>query len=332
LGKRGVGKRIERIIASHLDNLLYGLSKEMQHGGAMATDGAGNGRQEAQAMLDAFASVGATQFDLTITMRNGTKESFRRGMKLADLIRTLPAILDSATRQQRNVIVRPHGLGVSIIQLDDLKADMLTRLAPAVFLILKTSPANFQAWIATSGAEDKDFARRLRKGTGADATASGATRVAGSLNFKDKYAPNFPRVAIEQAQPGRKTTEAELERLGLVAAPDAPAPPRFAPSRARASTFNRKWPDYARCLDGAPLNHDKTGPKRSSADWTWCIIAIDWGWSEAETAARLMEESTKAQENGEGYAARTVAKAAAAVASRTGATQRPDSLRTPKQG
>src|SRR5271169_6166396 len=128
---------------------------------------------------------------------------------------------------------------------------MRKRLAPPAFFTLQTSPANFQAWIAMSGAEDKDFARRLRKGTGADATASGATRVAGSLNFKDKYAPDFPRVAIEQAQPSRKTTAAELERLGLVAAPEAPAPPRFAPSRARASTVNRKWPDYARCLDGA---------------------------------------------------------------------------------
>src|SRR5271170_826840 len=128
---------------------------------------------------------------------------------------------------------------------------MLARLAPAVFLTQRTSQGNFQAWIAIAGAEDKDFARRLRKGTGADSTASGATRVAGSLNFKDKYAPDFPRVAIEQMHPGRRTTPAELERLGLVAAPDAPAPPRFAPSRARASTVNRKWPDYARCLDGA---------------------------------------------------------------------------------
>jgi len=173
-------------------------------------DGNGQRRQRTQGSTghDAFASVGATQFDLTITMRNGTKETYRRGMKLADLIRTLPAILDSATRQQRNVIVRPYGLGVSFIQLDDLRADMLTHLAPAVFLILKTSPGNFQAWVVIPGAEDKV----LFKGTKADATASGATRAAGSKNFKDKYAPDFPRVAIEQAPPGRKTTEAELEQ------------------------------------------------------------------------------------------------------------------------
>jgi hypothetical protein len=253
-------------------------------------------------------------------------------VKLADLTRALPAKLDDAIREQRNVIVRPHGEGVTFIQLDDLKGDMAARVAPAVFLILRTSPANFQAWVAIAGAEEKDFARRLRNGTGADATASGATRVAGSLNFKDKYAPNFPRVAIEQAQPGRKTTAAELERLGLVAAPEPPARQSLPPARPRARASNRKWPSYALCLDGAPLNHDKTGPKRSSADWAWCMIAIDWGWSVDETAARLMEESSKAQENGEGYAARTAQRAAVAVASRTRPTQRPNPLGTPEQG
>jgi hypothetical protein len=71
--------------------------------------------------------------------------------------------------------------------LDDLKARQLPRLAPAVYLTLETSAGNFQAWAALAEIADRDFARRLRKGTGADATASGATRVAGSLNFKDKY-------------------------------------------------------------------------------------------------------------------------------------------------
>ena len=117
--------------------------------------------------------------------------------------------------------MRPHGDGVTFIQLDDLKADQLSRVAPAVFLALQTSPGNFQAWVAMPAAEDKDFARRLRKGTGADPTASGATKVAGSLNFKDKYAPDFPRVAVSQANFGRLAPAADLERLGLVAAPEA---------------------------------------------------------------------------------------------------------------
>jgi len=162
----------------------------------MTEGGAQTGDSEAQTMLDAFASVGATQFDVTWTTRSGEKEWFRRGMSLADLIRTMPAMLDSAPGKQRNIIVRPHGSSVVFIQLDDLAPAMLTRLAPAVFLALQTSPGNFQAWLAMTGAENKELARRLRKGTGADATASGATRVAGSLNFKYKYAPNFPRVAM----------------------------------------------------------------------------------------------------------------------------------------
>ncbi len=140
----------------------------------------------ARSMLDAFASVGATRFDVTWTTRAGDKEWFRRGMGLGDLARALPAMLDSATGKQRNVIVRPHGSAVTFIQLDDLKGENLDRVAPAVFLTLETSPGNFQAWVALADVEDKDLARRLRKGTGADPTASGATRVAGSLNFKDK--------------------------------------------------------------------------------------------------------------------------------------------------
>jgi hypothetical protein len=72
---------------------------------------------EAQRMLEAFASVGATRFDMTWTNAAGDKKEFRRGVPLADLRRTLPAILDHAIRQQRNVIVRPHGPRVTFIQL-----------------------------------------------------------------------------------------------------------------------------------------------------------------------------------------------------------------------
>src|SRR5271163_2153613 len=211
----------------------------------MAEDSAVIGNSEAQAMLDAFASVGTTQFDVTWTTRGGAKDGFRRGVRFADLARALPAMLDDASRKQRNLIVRPHGQAVTFIQLDDLTPALLARLAPAVFLALQTSPGNFQAWIAMTGTEDKDFARRLRKGTRADATASGATRVAGSLNFKDKYAPNFPRVAIEQVNTGHRATPAELERLGLVAARESTARP--SPARPRVRTPARKWPSYARC-------------------------------------------------------------------------------------
>jgi hypothetical protein len=264
-------------------------------------------------MLNAFSSVGAIRFTVTWTTLAGDKEFFQRGANLADLARALPAMLDSAVGKQRNVIVRPHGPAVMFVQLDDLKADQLPRLAAAVFLILETSPGNFQAWLAMPNIADKDFARRLRKGTGADPTASGATRVAGSLNFKQKYAPAFPRVSIRQASHGRLTSVAELERLGLVAAREAAQPLRISPARSRSTGGSRKWPRYARCVDGAPLNSEETGPDISRADFVFCMTAITWGWSVDETKARLMEESAKAQANGERYAELTARNAALAV-------------------
>jgi len=47
------------------------------------------------------------------------------------------------------------------------------------------------------------------------------------------------------------------------------------------------------------------------------MTAIDWGWSVEDTAQRLMQESTKAQENGENYALTTARNAAAAVERRS---------------
>jgi hypothetical protein len=157
----------------------------------------------------------------------------------------------------------------------------------------------------------QDFARRLRKGAGADPTASGATRVSGSLNFKTKYAPAFPLVAITQTNPGNIASTAQLESAGFVA--PAEEAPRRVSNRVSEYRGPRKWPSYQRCLDGAPPVHQGDRQDVSKADFTWCMTAIDWGWPVEDTANRLMEESSKAQENGEGYALATAKNAAAAV-------------------
>ena len=107
---------------------------KMKHGRGMGESGANTGHCEAQAMLDAFASVGAARFDVTWTNAAGTKERFRRDVSPAELQHRLPEILDDAIRRQRNLIVRPHGPCVSFIQLDDLKADQLPPLAASAFL------------------------------------------------------------------------------------------------------------------------------------------------------------------------------------------------------
>jgi RepB DNA-primase from phage plasmid len=275
-------------------------------------------------MLDAFASVGATHFNVTWTTLQDEPRRSRKGMSIAEITRALPAMLDAATRDQLNLIMRPYGPDVWFIQLDDLKTGQLARLAPRIFLILETSPGkhaegNYQAWLALEGSHDKEFARRVRRGAGTDKRATGATRIAGSLNFKEKYAPDFPRVTIHTAQPGRKVTAAELEQLGLVAPPEefAPFTPRIKASSAPSSGSPNNWPSYQMALDRAPLNGDGTGPDRSNADLKWAMTAIGlYRRDVKETAARLMEESAKAKQKRRGYADMIADTAAKFVAQR----------------
>jgi RepB DNA-primase from phage plasmid len=264
----------------------------------------------ARAMLDAFISVGADRFNLTWTNQAGEPRRSHKGIGSAKLVRDIAELLDQAIANRLNLIVRPYG-NASFIQLNDLAADKLQRLAAPSFLIIETSPNSFQAWLAVSGRIDKEFARRVRRGTGTDLSASGATRLAGSLNFKDKYAPDFPRVAIRERQPGRIVTAAELDQLGLVAAPD-----QFAALPPALSARPYRWPSYRMALAGAPRNRAGDGSDRSKADFVWCMTAISWGFSIEATAARLMQESTKAQAEGKVYADDTAKNAAQAVARR----------------
>jgi hypothetical protein len=179
---------------------------------------------EAQRMLDTFARVGATHFDLTHTNIDGEKRGFRPEQSLAQVKNSMPKLFPGAAARQNNIIVRPLSRTVHFVQLDDLDAGGLSRVGEAAFLTLETSPGNHQASVAVSGInppeEAKDFARRLRKGAGADHSASGATRMAGTANYKRKYEPEFPTVRISATTPGLIVTKEQLEAMGLVAAPE----------------------------------------------------------------------------------------------------------------
>lgn len=236
----------------------------------MTEDESTTAHSEARRMLETFASVGATHFNVTWTNLADQPHRSHKGISLREIVRAAPVYLDAAAADQLNVIVRPYGRDVWFIQLDDLKTDQLARLAPRIFLILETSPGNHQAWLALPGQHDKEFARRVRRGAGTDKRATGATRLAGSLNFKTRYAPDFPRVAIHTAQPGRKVTAAALEELGLVAAPEVFAP--FVPPARASGSRSIRWPSYQMALDSAPLNRDGSGPDRSNADLKWCMM------------------------------------------------------------
>lgn len=268
----------------------------------------------AVAMVELFASVGVERFELTHTNLDQEPRGCRHGQSVDQIKTSLPHLVPSSFRRRNNVILRPHkSASVSFIQLDDLGAADVERVKPAAFMVIETSPANFQAWLAVDGA-GKDDARRLRKGSDADATASGATRVAGTANHKHKYEPDFPIVTVTHAQAGKIVTMPELEALGLVA-PAAPPRPRTefrAPPARRAA----HWPNYARCLANAPAAHGGEGRDVSRADFAFAVMAIDWGHSPEEVAGRLMEYSTKARSHGQPYADMTAKNAAAAVAER----------------
>jgi hypothetical protein len=201
-----------------------------------------------------------------------------------------------------------------LVQLDDLSEAMVERLRPAAFLILATSAGNHQVWMAVAECA-AGFARRLRRASGADPSASGATRVAGSVNFKRKYAPDFPTVRLREGTPHRTVTPADLEALGLVAGPDLMAVGHS--GRISSGQRAKQWPSYERCLQNAPHAHDSDRADVSRADFTFCLLAVDWGWSVEETCQRLFEKSSKARGNGERYAWLTARRAAAVVQRRS---------------
>jgi hypothetical protein len=280
---------------------------------------------KALAMLNAFASVGATAFDVTSTNIDEQKTGFHANRSVDELRRSMTRRLETATRLKENLIIRPRSTTATVIQLDDLNREKAGQIAPHAFMVICTSPGNHQAWIAVSDAPPepeaaKDFKRRLRKGAGADKTATGATRIAGSLNFKTKYAPAFPCVEITNTNAGNVTSCAQLERAGLIAPREEPQPPASVPRSIQPlrPATERRWPDYQQALRGAPLKGDGTGPDRSLADFMFCKWASERGWSIEATAEKLAEVSAKAQERirlkeDHGYPLLTARNAAAAV-------------------
>ena len=65
-------------------------------------------QEEAFRMLDAFASVGATHFDLTHLDIDGEKRGFRRHQSIAQLKSSLPKLFPGATERRNNIIIRPE--------------------------------------------------------------------------------------------------------------------------------------------------------------------------------------------------------------------------------
>ena len=71
-------------------------------------------KDQALAMLDAFAAVGVRTFHILFTNikedENGRQEvrGFRRDRSLAEVRTSMPYLLNNAPKYQNNIIIRPH--------------------------------------------------------------------------------------------------------------------------------------------------------------------------------------------------------------------------------
>jgi hypothetical protein len=231
--------------------------------------------EQAERMLQAFESVEVERLALTLTTEDRQKIDFRPTLTMNGLRRYLPGLLDRSQLERLNIIIRPRvRIGTRLIQLDDLNVEKVRRVGEYGFLVLETSPGNYQVWLAV-GASQSEFVRRLKRGVGADPGASGAVRLAGSMNFKRKYAPNYPRVRLVSADVEQPYANVEhLEQAGLLAAPFPPQrEPGLGLSSVRGGRAPNAWPDYARCVAKAPVA-EHGGPDISRADYVWAKIAL----------------------------------------------------------
>jgi RepB DNA-primase from phage plasmid len=274
----------------------------------------GQGIAAAHAMLDAFASAGATAFNLTVTDTltgpGSRKVLYRSNRPLEEMRRTIGVVMRDAERNRHNVIIRPLSKTATLIQLDDLDRERARQIAPHAVIVFQTSPAKYQAWVAVEPGAPEDFRRRLVTKIEADISASGSTRLAGSTNFKPDYAPDFPRVTIRRTNSGNVTTMAALEQAGFVAPreqPPAPAPvettdhqPKAPRQASRQRIGPKKLPSYEKALASVgPAIRDRTKPDRSKADFLFCMTALDWGFTEQQAADALMQVSERAQDRRE---------------------------------
>jgi hypothetical protein len=256
--------------------------------------------EEALRMAAAFASVGVTHYALSVIDDFQNKKVPGRQLTNAhtnEIRFRIRNILTEADREHWSVILRPEQpAGMMILQLDDLDVSKVEMLKRHTLLAIRTSAANYQVWIALTGAPEtkggqRAFALRLNRGVGADYHASRAGRIAGSVNYKPRHGPAFPTVEIVYLNNSHTVSCGDLESAGLVAAP----PPKPVPPSQHHSAPRGLWPDYPLVLARAPMRKDGSGRDRSTADAFFCKLAAVRGHSPEAIAAELVRVSEKAQ-------------------------------------
>jgi hypothetical protein len=262
--------------------------------------------KKALAMIDLFATtLGARIFHLSILDIKAEEVPGKQRPRtpITELRQIIGDTMRHSEALQQSVVIRPDPVTATPIQLDDLDKERAEKLTPHAFMIVRTSAQKYQAWLAVTDAPKelyaaRAFKRRVKRGVGGnDKNATGAVRIAGSLNFKTDYAPNFPMVEMTHIKPGRTVTVAELDQAKLLGEEEKVVQPPPVQPRTSSATYTPKpWPDYKDALDKAWLKSDST-PDRSAADHLFCMWCLQRKCGDIDqVAARLLDVSPKAQE------------------------------------
>jgi hypothetical protein len=185
------------------------------------------------------------------------------------------------------------------VQLDDLDqsgpGSSAARSGRPLFSPLQTTPENHQAWVALSGITDppnsKDFRPQAQERLGRRCDRSGATRVAGTTNYKCKHDPDFPKSPFWIPSPAVLSTPAHLEASGLVAEPE---PRKTGDGRPLPVSRGHEKAVRTRTLAGLSATPGSGSaqsrqyrPGSQASRFVRCITALDWGYSTEETANKL---------------------------------------------
>ena len=277
---------------------------------AMATD--------AQRALDAFLSVEAQPDQILFKDDEEKKVVAERAITAVEFGEQVEGLIDDAKHDGFSFIARIRG---PVLQTDDCEREAMELLKRFCFLVVETSPENFQCWIAFADEADKGAVRdrwfkglsQILPGTKANAGSGGALRWPSSQNLKPERITEPGAawtVRVGYVDEGRIVTPAELDEFGLL----GPLPEVSAEQDASTRPTSSGWPSYQIALAGALKKSDGM-PDESNADARFVTVAITrFGWTNSERkriAEKLREVSEHARDREpEDYALKTVNRVA----------------------
>ena len=278
----------------------------------------GQSLAEAEAVLDAFESVGARDVVAVVVddaLPYGENKVSDDHLNVGKFRRSLPYYLEhNLEHMTHSVCGRPQGER-RLIQVDDCNWEVARLLLPFAFLVAMTSPGNYQVWIALSDviSDDEEFKAQKRRlyqrlnpkkdKKGPNGGAHGSIRWPGTLNRKPsrRYADGeSPRVQLIGVMLGHTVSLAALDAAGLL----EPLPKKATPEKVRelkAKLPSGGWPDVNDYLSRAG--------DRSGAECSWAMAALKKGFPRHAVIAKLKEVGPKACTRDDDYAEQTVTAA-----------------------